>query len=183
MPKNFERAALALAKAALNAQQASSPPMPAAPRTRKARVSTGRAVLLGAGLMLAGQALVKSRGREVLDSVRHGLAEKIDSNDEDALEARDDDAADFDEQPDAEGDQDFDDVPEAEEDEEFDHEDDEYGDEPEAEEDQEFDHEDDEYDDEPEAEEDQDPDQEHDEDEGLARRRPQRKATSGRGRS
>jgi hypothetical protein len=162
MPKNFVRAALALAKAALNAQQASAPPKPAAPSTRKRRVSTGRAMLLGAGLAFAGQALVKSRGREVLDSVRHGLAEKIDSNDEDELDAHGDD--DFDEQPDAEDDQDFDDGSAGDQDQEFDQEDDEYYDEPEGEEDQE-------------------PDQEDDEDEGPARSRSRRKAASGRGRS
>jgi hypothetical protein len=77
MPNSLERTALALAKAALNSQQTSARPMPAAPRAHTPRVSTGRAMLLGAGLMVAGQALVKSRGREALDSVRHGLAEKI----------------------------------------------------------------------------------------------------------
>jgi hypothetical protein len=137
-PKNFEQTAVALAKAALNAQQVIAPPKPPAPSTRKPRVSTGRAMLLGAALMFAGEAFVKSRGREVLDSVRHGLAGKIDSQDGDELDA-DGDEEDFAEQPDAED-----------------------------------------FDAEPEGEEDQDPDQDDDEDEGPARRRPRRKAASGR---
>ena len=78
MPKNFEKTALALVNAALNSQQASAPAKPATPSPRKRRVSTGRAMLLGAGLMVAGQALVKSQGRAAMNAVRHGLAERID---------------------------------------------------------------------------------------------------------
>jgi hypothetical protein len=161
MRRNFEQAALALAKAALNAQQASAPPKPAAPSNRKRRVSTGRAMLLGAGLMFAGQALVKSRGRDVLDSVRHGLAEKIDSNDEDELDAHED--GDIDEQFDAE-----------------DYEDD---DEPAGDQNEEFDQEADEHYDEPEGEQDQEPDQEDDEDESPARGTTRREVARGRGRN
>lgn len=120
MPNSFEKTALALAKAALNSQQTSAPATSAAPRARKQRVSTGRAMLLGAGLMVAGQALVKARGREVLDAVRHGLAEKIDGTRKDELDALDN-AEDFDEQPEAE-DAEYHDEPKADEDELFDEE-------------------------------------------------------------
>src|SRR5205823_2432550 len=71
---------------------------PKTDRERKPRISTGKAVLLGAGLMAAGEALVRSRGREALDSVRHTLAEKLDGR----------------------GDEDYEDEPEDVEDEEYD---------------------------------------------------------------
>jgi len=77
MPNNLEKTVMGLAKAALNAQQSTAPAAPP-PKAKKPRVSTGRAMILGAGLMVAGQALVKSQGRAALNSVRHGLAERID---------------------------------------------------------------------------------------------------------
>jgi hypothetical protein len=58
-------------------------------------------MLLGAGLMAAGQALVKTKGRDALTSVRHGLAERIDGAPADGLDDLDEDES-FDDQPDAE---------------------------------------------------------------------------------
>jgi hypothetical protein len=121
MPKNFEKTALALVNAALNSQQASAPAKPAAPSPRKRRVSTGRAMLLGAGLMVAGQALVKSRGRDALNSVRHGLAERIDGTGPDEVEALEDDVG-LDEELEVE-DMEYDGEPEDDEDEQVDLED------------------------------------------------------------
>ena len=121
MPKNFEKTALALVNAALNSQQASAPATPAAPSPRKRRVSTGRAMLLGAGLMVAGQALVKSRGRDALNSVRHRLAETIDGTGPNEVDALDDDDG-FDEELEVE-DMEYDDEPEGDEDENVDQED------------------------------------------------------------
>lgn len=95
MPNSLEKTVMGLAKAALNAQQ-SSAPAPSPPKAKKPRVSTGRAMLLGAGLMVAGQALVKSRGREALNAVRHGLADRIDGTGADEMEPMDEDEA-FDE--------------------------------------------------------------------------------------
>jgi len=118
MPKNFEKTALALVNAALNSQQASAPATPAAPSPRKRRVSTGRAMLLGAGLMVAGQALVKSRGRDALNSVRHRLAETIDGTGPNEVDALDDDDG-FDEELEVE-DMEYDDEPEGDEDENVD---------------------------------------------------------------
>jgi hypothetical protein len=121
MPKNFEKTALALVNAALNSQQASAPATPAAPSPRKRRVSTGRAMLLGAGLMVAGQALVKSRGRDALNSVRHRLAETIDGTGPNEFDVLDDDDG-FDEELEVE-DMEYDDEPEGDEDENVDQED------------------------------------------------------------
>jgi hypothetical protein len=121
MPKNFEKTALALINAALNSQQASAPATPAAPSPRKRRVSTGRAMLLGAGLMVAGQALVKSRGQDALNSVRHRLAETIDGTGPNEVDALDDDDG-FDEELEVE-DMEYDDEPEGDEDEKVDQED------------------------------------------------------------
>src|SRR6476469_4448135 len=114
MPKNFEKTALALVNAALNSQQASAPETPAAPSPRKRRVSTGRAMLLGAGLMVAGQVLVKSRGRDALNSIRHRLAETIDGTGPNEVDALDDDDG-FDEELEVE-DMEYDDEPEGDED-------------------------------------------------------------------
>src|SRR5690242_2788433 len=100
MPNALERTAVALAKAALNSQQTSAPTTPAQQRARKPRVSTGRAMLLGAGLVVAGQALVKTKGRDALTSVRHGLAERIDGAPADEVDALDEEDG-FDEPPEA----------------------------------------------------------------------------------
>jgi hypothetical protein len=119
MPNSLEKTVMGLAKAVLNSQQSTAPAAPP-PKTHKPRVSTGRAMLLGAGLMVAGQALVKSRGPAVLNSVRHGLAEKIDGNRPDEVDALDDEEG-FDEQLDVE-DAEYEDEPDADEDEAFDEE-------------------------------------------------------------
>jgi hypothetical protein len=54
----IERTALALAKAALNSsvqgQQANGSEQPRPSKERKPAISTGQAILLGAGLMVAG---------------------------------------------------------------------------------------------------------------------------------
>lgn len=115
MPNNFEKAAAALARAALNSQQTSAARTQTAPTARKPRVSTGRAMLLGAGLMVAGQALVKAKGRDALTAVRHRLAERIAGAPKDELDVLDDDGG-FDDQPEVE-DAEYDDEPEADEDE------------------------------------------------------------------
>jgi hypothetical protein len=115
MPNALERTAVALAKAALNSQQTSAPTTPAQQRARKPRVSTGRAMLLGAGLVVAGQALVKTKGRDALTSVRHGLAERIDGAPADEVDALDEEDG-FDEPPEAE-DLEYNNDPEADEDE------------------------------------------------------------------
>lgn len=71
-------------------------------------------MLLGAGLMVAGQALVKTKGRDALTSVRHGLAERIDGaptdergaldEDEGFDEEREDEDVEYNEEPDADED-------------------------------------------------------------------------------
>jgi hypothetical protein len=97
MPNSLEKTVMGLAKAALSAQQSTAPAAPP-PKAKKPRVSTGRAMILGAGLMVAGQALVKSQGRAALNSVRHGLAERIDgAGRTDDVDVVDDDEA-FDEE-------------------------------------------------------------------------------------
>jgi hypothetical protein len=78
-------------------------------------------MLLGAGLMVAGQALVKSRGRDALNSVRHGLAERIDGTGPDEVEALDDDGG-LDEELEVQ-DMEYDGEPEDDEDEQVDLED------------------------------------------------------------
>jgi|SRR5690349_4949377 hypothetical protein len=115
MPNNLEKTVMGLAKAALNAQQSTAPAAPP-PKAKKPRVSTGRAMILGAGLMVAGQALVKSQGRAALNSVRHGLAERIDgAGRTDDVDVVDDDEA-FDEELDGQG-AEYSDEPEGDEDE------------------------------------------------------------------
>jgi hypothetical protein len=141
----------------------------APPEPKKPTLSTGRAVLLGAGIATAGGALLSSRGREMVGSVRERFADEHDQGDEKSEEDYDEPEADED-----------DDEPEGEEDEDFD---DEESDEPEGEEDEDLD--DDDYD-EPEAEEESDEDGELDEDEEeepeeRPRRRRSRSVSRSRG--
>src|SRR5689334_13578378 len=114
MPNSLEKTVMGLAKAALNAQQSTAPAAPP-PKAKKPRVSTGRAMILGAGLMVAGQALVKSQGRAALNSVRHRLAERIDgAGRTDDVDVVDDDEG-FDEDEQLEGeDAEYSDEPEVE---------------------------------------------------------------------
>jgi hypothetical protein len=174
MAADLRSVVLKVAKSAL--EQSGSQPPPPEPKQKKPMLSTGRAILLGAGLATAGQALVTARGRELVGSVRERLQDQ-DGQEEEQYD-----------EPEAEEDEDFDDEdnadePEAEEDEDFDDEDN--TDEPEAEEDEDFDDEDDtdepeaeEDDDEPEAEEDEDFDEE---DEPPRRRQRSRSVSRNRG--
>jgi hypothetical protein len=196
MSSTIEQTAIALAKAALNSstlgsaldgaqqpqQKQSASEKPSSPgKQHKPRVSTGTAMLIGAGLMAAGQVLVRTRGRDVLNSVRHELAERIDGgggDEEEALADEDFDDEDYEDEdePDDEADEDFDDEDYDEEPEDYEDED-----EPDDEADDDFDDED--YDEEPEDHEDEDePDDEdleedeEDEDERPARRSRRSKA-------
>jgi hypothetical protein len=149
MAADLRSVVLKVAKSAL--EQSGSQPPPPEPKQKKPMLSTGRAILLGAGLATAGQALVTARGRELVGSVRERLQDQ-DGQEEEQYD-----------EPEAEEDEDFDDEdnadePEAEED----------TDEPEAEED----------DDEPEAEEDEDFDEE---DEPPRRRQRSRSVSRNRG--
>jgi hypothetical protein len=123
------------------AESALADDRPSAPEKPKPLLSTGRAVLLGAGLMTAGRVIASSRGRHVLGSIQEFVAEerlKLQGEDQDDYEDEEPEAEDFededdyeDEEPEAETDEDFEDEePEAETDEDFEDE------EPEAEEDE-----------------------------------------------
>lgn len=112
----LKAAANALKQAGSGGQ--SQPP----PEPKKPALSTGKAILLGAGLATAGRALISSRGRDMVGSVRDRLQDEHAEHEEDEYEDE------FDEEPEAEADEDFDDEdyddePEAEEDEDFDDED------------------------------------------------------------
>ena len=82
MPLDMRQAAVAIARAALRDSN-SSPSKP--PRRRKPIISTPKAMLLGAGLMVAGQRLAKNRGRAAFESVQNLLSEGAD-NDEELVE-------------------------------------------------------------------------------------------------
>jgi hypothetical protein len=160
-----------LAEAAL--REAAQPEPTEAKKPKKPLLSTGRAMLLGAGLMTAGRALASSRGRHMLGSVQEFLEEHRDSPDgEEPEDFEDEEPQDFQgEEPEAEGDKE----PEAESDEDFDDEDLEDDAEVEDEEEPEA-----EAEDEPEAEpEDDEPEAEEPE---APRRKPRRRSAS-RGRS
>ena len=164
----LKAAANALKQAGSGGQ--SQPP----PEPKKPVLSTGHAVLLGAGLATAGRALFSSRGRDMVGSLRERLTEEP-SGDEEYDEPEDEQELDHEE---------YDDEPESEEDEDFDDED--YEDEPESEEDDDFDDED--YEDEPESEEDEDfegeegaEDDDEEADEPPRRRRRSRSVSRNRG--
>jgi hypothetical protein len=128
MPTDLRSAVLKMAADAL--KQSGSQPEPA-PEAKKPLLSTGKAILLGAGLGTAGAAVISARGRELVESLR------------DRVEGQEDEQSD---EPEAGEEDDFEDEeydePEAEEDEDFEDEDD--YDEPEAEEDDDFEDEEDE---------------------------------------
>jgi hypothetical protein len=119
----------------------------------KPHLSSGRALLLGAGLLTVGR-LAAPKGREMLDTLQQRLEELESDPEEEELT----DEEDYDEEPQGEGDEDFDDQedeePEGEGDEDFDDEEDE---EPEGEAEEDFD---DEEDEEPEGEAEEDFDDE-----------------------
>src|SRR4051812_13747378 len=102
----IERTALALAKAALSSSGSQAQGSEQSRRQPKSGISTGKAVLLGAGLRAAGQALVKPHGREAIDSVRHSLAERLDGG---AAPAEEDfDEEEYEDEPEGESEEDFD---------------------------------------------------------------------------
>jgi hypothetical protein len=70
MPIDIHRVVQAAVQAALEDPAPSSPP-------KKARLSTGRALLLGAGLMTAGRIVVASHGRDVLAAIQDRLAPEV----------------------------------------------------------------------------------------------------------
>ena len=75
MASDLQASLIRLAETALQPSRSAPPPAPAPPR--KPRLSTGRAVLLGAGLATVGRALVVARGRDMLDSARQRLAARV----------------------------------------------------------------------------------------------------------
>lgn len=100
-------------KMAVNAlKQSRAQPQPP-PEPKKPHLSTGRAVLLGAGLATAGRALVSARGRDMVGSVRDRLEEHAGHDDEEYDEPEAEDDEDFEDEesdePEAEADEDFDD--------------------------------------------------------------------------
>jgi hypothetical protein len=112
----------------------------------KPHLSGRRGLLLGFGLVTVGR-LAAPKGREMLGSLQQKL-EAFESAPEDE---KHEDAADYDEEPEGEGEEDFDEEqdeePEGESDEDFDEEEDE--EEPEGEGEEDFDEEEDEDEDEP----------------------------------
>lgn len=107
---------------AVNALKQSRAHPQAPPEPKKPHLSTGRAVLLGAGLATAGRALVSARGRDMVESIRDQLAERAGHEDEDYDEPEAEDEEESFDEPEAEDDEDLedeeDDEPEAEEDDE-----------------------------------------------------------------
>jgi hypothetical protein len=164
------KTALALAKAALSDGQQQSAPQKQ-PEPRKPRVSTGKAMLLGAGLVVAGQALAKARGPQALDSVQHLLTHNEDDQEPEAPDEEEFDDDEYDDEPEAVGDEDVDD------DEDFDEE--EYDDEPEAESDEDYEDDDEDLDEEDDVDEDDEDDEDLEDEEERPRSR-RRKAASGR---
>lgn len=111
MAIDLGRAARELAEAALRASAQPEPETSRKPKkAKKQRLSTGRAMLLGAGLVTAGRALASSRGRHLLGSLQDTLTERPEPSEDEEYEQYED--ADLD----AEGDEGFadEDEPEAE---------------------------------------------------------------------
>ena len=75
MASDLQASLIRLAETALQPARSPAPPAPSPPR--RPRLSTGRAVLLGAGLATVGRALVVARGRDMLDSARERLAARV----------------------------------------------------------------------------------------------------------
>jgi hypothetical protein len=168
MPIDYRRVVLAAVEAALE----DSSPSPAK-KKRKSRLSTGRALVLGAGLVTAGRLVAGSRGRDMLDSLQHRMGQNGRADDEEYVDAEGDE--DLDEEPEAEAEEDFDEEPKAEAEEDFD-------DEPEAEADEDFE----EDEEQPEATGEEDLDEGDEEEEQEPPAKPARKkaaASRGRGRA
>jgi hypothetical protein len=130
MPVDIRKIVLAAAEAALQDDQTDKQKSKS-----KSHLTTGRALLLGAGLMTAGKLLAGSRGRDMLGSLQERLDEHRDGSEDEEQDYQDEDLE-------AEGEEDFEDedyeepVEEGDgdlEDEEIDPEDDEDYEEPAAE--------------------------------------------------
>ncbi len=170
MPIDIRKALSAVLEAAT--QQPQAPPQP---EPRKPRLTTGKALLVGAGVVTAGKLIAGPKAREMLDSMQQRIEDSARSSEdvepEDRLEdGEDDEAYEDDDEPEGEADEDFDEEdyddeePEDEADEDFEDE------EPEDEADEDFDEEDDE----PEAEDDEDP--RHGSESRRRRQRPRARA-------
>jgi hypothetical protein len=88
VPVDLQRILEAAVKAAVE------PPVQAAPVPRKAkkrRLSTGRAMLLGAGLATAGRLVVNHKGRDILERVQQRIADPVglDRDPEEAVDYED----------------------------------------------------------------------------------------------
>jgi hypothetical protein len=101
MPIDISRSIQAAVSAALED--------PTTEKPKKSHLSTGRALLLGAGLMTAGRFLVSSRGRKLLDSIAESLADHDGNPPGDEPDDSGIDDLENDEESQAEADQDFED--------------------------------------------------------------------------
>jgi hypothetical protein len=102
VPIDLQRILEAAAKAAVEEQAASRKP-------KKHRLSTGRAILLGAGLATAGRLLVGHKGRDVLGRVQDRIADLKSTEDGEPEEAEDyeDELEDLEDEPGRAGDDEF----------------------------------------------------------------------------
>ncbi|MBV8711218.1 MAG: hypothetical protein JOY56_05545 [Solirubrobacterales bacterium] len=130
-----------VAGAALEAaiKEATPPPKPT---KKKRRLSTGRALLLGAGLATAGRIAAGPKAREVFGRVQQRIAD-VDwfgqDPTEEGAEFDEEDAGDYEDEPEAEAEDEFEPDDESEEEDDEEDEEDEFG---EDEEEDEFDEED-----------------------------------------
>ncbi len=91
MPADLKSAVLKAVENALKQSLAPSQPAPA-PEPKKPILSTGKAMLLGAGLATAGGGLISSRGRELVGSLRDRKEQTADGDeDHEEPEAEEDD--------------------------------------------------------------------------------------------
>jgi hypothetical protein len=101
VPIDLQRILEAAAKAAVEEQAASR-------RTKKRRLSTGRAMLLGAGLATAGRLLVGHKGRDMLGRVQERIADfKSEDGEPEAAEDYEDELEDYEPESDGGGDDEF----------------------------------------------------------------------------
>ncbi len=122
MPIDIRKALSAALEAATQQPQAPAPQ----PEPRKPRLTTGKALLVGAGVVTAGKLVAGPKAREMFDSLQQRIEAAGAEPTEDQAD-EDFDEEDFDdEEPEDEADEDFDDEePEDEADEDSDEEDDE----------------------------------------------------------
>jgi hypothetical protein len=103
MPIDMRRPLRAAIEAALDEALADPP--------KKRHGGTGRALLIGAGLVTAGRLVVSGRGRGMVDAIQQRLPDQGHARgDDDEL----DEDQDFDDEPEDEAEEDFDDEPEDE---------------------------------------------------------------------